>query len=95
MAKSLQEQLLEAGALKKDRATRLKKEKRKKGRQQQRGAGATDTAKLSAQQAQAQKVARVTADKIFFCDDLQRNVDGARSASFRSSQFTGSDVCTR
>lgn len=55
MAKSLQEQLLAAGAIKKDRAQRLKKQKHKQGRQQQRGAGEADEIKRAAEQSRAAK----------------------------------------
>ena len=40
--------------------------------------------------AHAQKVAGVAAEKIFFCDDLQRNVDGAIAVSFKSLRFESS-----
>ncbi len=58
MAKSLQDQLLAAGALKKDRATRLKKEKHKQDKQRQRGAAQPDEVRRAAQAAAAQKAAR-------------------------------------
>mgnify|MGYP000344742596 CR=1 FL=1 len=58
MAKSLQDQLLAAGAVKKDQATRLKKAKHKQARQQQRGAGEPDAIKQAAQRAQAEKQER-------------------------------------
>ncbi len=58
MAKSLQEQLLAAGAVKKDRAARLKKAKHKQGKQQLRGAAGDDDIKRSATLAQAEKLER-------------------------------------
>jgi uncharacterized protein YaiL (DUF2058 family) len=58
MAKSLSEQLLAAGVVKKDRATKLKKAKHKQGKQQLRGAGPGDDVKLTAVQTQAQKLER-------------------------------------
>ena len=58
MAKSLQDQLLAAGALKKDRATKLKKDKHKQAKQRLRGAAAPDEIKVGAQQAQAEKAER-------------------------------------
>lgn len=58
MAKSLQEQLLAAGAVDKSRATKLKKAKHKKAKQQARGSAPEDEVKISAKQSQADKVAR-------------------------------------
>ncbi len=58
MAKSLQDQLLEAGAVKKDRATKLKKDKHKQGKQRLRGAAEPDQIKAQAQRAQAEKLER-------------------------------------
>lgn len=58
MAKSLQDQLLAAGALDKSRATKLKKAKHKQAKQRSRGAAPTDDVKISAQQAQAEKITR-------------------------------------
>ena len=58
MAKSLQEQLLEAGALDKARATKIKKAKHKQGKQRARGSAPPDELKITAQQAQAEKIAR-------------------------------------
>jgi uncharacterized protein YaiL (DUF2058 family) len=58
MAKSLQEQLLEAGAVDKARATKIKKAKHKKGKQRARGSAPPDELKITAQQAQAEKIAR-------------------------------------
>ena len=58
MAKSLQDQLLAAGALKKDRATKLKKDNHKQAKQRLRGAAAPDEIKVSARQAQAEKAER-------------------------------------
>ncbi len=58
MAKSLQDQLLAAGAVDKNRATRLKKAKHKQSRQRARGAVTLDKTKASAEQAHVKKVAR-------------------------------------
>ena len=58
MAKSLQEQLLAAGAVDKSRATKLKKAKHKQAKQRARGSVAADEVKISAQLAQAQKTER-------------------------------------
>jgi uncharacterized protein YaiL (DUF2058 family) len=58
MAKSIQDQLLAAGAVDKARATKLKKEKHKQGKQRARGSALPDELKLSAEQAQAKKTAR-------------------------------------
>ena len=57
MAKSLQEQLLAAGAVDKNRATRLKKAKHKQVRQRTRGGVLPDEIKVSAQQTHEKKVA--------------------------------------
>ena len=56
MAKSLQQQLLEAGALDKNRALKLKKAKHKEGKQRARGATPEDEVKALAQKAQAEKI---------------------------------------
>lgn len=58
MAKSLQDQLLEAGAIKKDRAQKINKSKRKQKKQAQRGAGDVDEIKLAADAALAEKAAK-------------------------------------
>ena len=58
MAKSLQEQLLAAGAVDKERATKLKKAKHKQAKQRARGSAPPDELKISAQQAQEGKMAR-------------------------------------
>ncbi len=58
MAKSLQEQLLEAGAVDKNRALKIKKQKHKQGKQRARGAAADDVVKQSAREAQAAKAAK-------------------------------------
>lgn len=58
MAKSLQEQLLEAGAVDKNRALKIKKQKHKQGKQRARGAGDDDAVKQSAREAQAAKAAK-------------------------------------
>jgi len=58
MAKSLQEQLLEAGAVDKNRALKIKKQKHKQGKQRARGAGDDDVVKHSAREAQAAKAAK-------------------------------------
>jgi uncharacterized protein YaiL (DUF2058 family) len=58
MAKSLQEQLLAAGAVDKNRATKLKKAKHKQAKQRARGSVPADEVKISAQQSQAEKIAR-------------------------------------
>lgn len=58
MAKSLQEQLLAAGAIKKDRAAKLKKSKHKQNRQRQRGSAPEDEIKATAQQALREKAER-------------------------------------
>lgn len=58
MAKSLQEQLLAAGAVDKSRATKLKKQKHKQGKQRARGAGGEDESKVSAEAARIEKAAR-------------------------------------
>ena len=58
MAKSLQEQLLEAGAIKKDRAQKINKTKHKQNKQKQRGAADTDDIKRAAEKAQAEKTAK-------------------------------------
>ena len=58
MAKSLQEQLLEAGAVDKNRALKIKKQKHKQGKQRARGAGGDDAVKQSAHEAQAAKAAK-------------------------------------
>lgn len=58
MAKSLQEQLLEAGAVDKNRALKIKKQKHKQGKQRARGAGDDDVVKQSAREAQAAKAAK-------------------------------------
>ncbi|MFP6681763.1 MAG: DUF2058 domain-containing protein [Gammaproteobacteria bacterium] len=58
MAKSLQEQLLEAGAVDKSRATKIKKTKHKQGKQRARRSAPPDELKITAQQAQVDKIAR-------------------------------------
>ena len=58
MAKSLQDQLLEAGAVDKVRASKIKKAKHKQGKQRARGSAGPDELKISAQQAQEDKAAR-------------------------------------
>ncbi len=58
MAKSLQDQLLEAGAIKKDRAQKINKSKRKQKKQAQRGAGDVDEIKRAADAALAEKAAK-------------------------------------
>lgn len=58
MAKSLQDQLLEAGAIKKDRAQKINKTKHKQNKQKQRGANEVDEIKRAAQNAQAEKAAK-------------------------------------
>jgi uncharacterized protein YaiL (DUF2058 family) len=58
MAKSLQQQLLEAGALDKNRALKLKKAKHKEGKQRARGATPEDEVKALAQKTQAEKLER-------------------------------------
>ena len=58
MAKSLQQQLLEAGALDKSRALKLKKAKHKEGKQRARGARPEDEVKALAQKTQAEKLER-------------------------------------
>ena len=58
MAKSLQDQLLEAGAVKKDRAAKLKKAKHKQARQKQRGSAGEDEIKKRAREALAEKTER-------------------------------------
>lgn len=58
MAKSLQEQLLEAGAVKKDRAQKINKSKRKQNKLKQHGASIKDEIKVAAAKAQAEKAAK-------------------------------------
>lgn len=58
MAKSLQEQLLQAGVVDKERATKLKKAKHKEGRKRLRGAAETDETKAAAERARTEKAAR-------------------------------------
>jgi uncharacterized protein YaiL (DUF2058 family) len=58
VAKSLQEQLLTAGVVAKDRAQKLKKQKHKQDKQRARGAGEPDAVKRDAEHAQAEKAAR-------------------------------------
>ena len=58
MAKSLQDQLLEAGAIKKDRAQKINKSKRKQKKQAHRGAADVDEIKRAADAAQAEKAAK-------------------------------------
>lgn len=58
MAKSLQDQLLAAGAVDKVRATKIKKAKHKQGKQRARGSAPPDELKISAQQAQQEKIVR-------------------------------------
>lgn len=58
MAKSLQEQLLEAGAVDKNRAQKIRKQKHKQDKQRARGAGGEDAVKQSAREAQAAKAAK-------------------------------------
>jgi uncharacterized protein len=58
MAKSLQEQLLEAGAVDKNRALKIKKQKHKQGKQRARGAAGDDVVRQSAREAQTAKAAK-------------------------------------
>ncbi len=58
MAKSLQEQLLAAGAVDKERATKLKKAKHKQVKQRARGSAPPDELKVSAQREHEKKIAR-------------------------------------
>ena len=58
MKGSLQDQLLEAGAIKKDRAQKINKTKRKQNKQKQRGASEVDEIKRAAEIAQAEKAAK-------------------------------------
>jgi len=58
MAKSLQEQLLEAGAVDKNRAQKIKKKKHKQAKQRARGAGSEDAVKQSVRDAEAAKLAK-------------------------------------
>jgi len=58
MAKSLQEQLLAAGAVDKNRAVKLKKEKHKQAKQRARGAAPADEVQRAATRAQQEKADR-------------------------------------
>jgi uncharacterized protein len=58
MAKSLTDQLLEAGAVDKDRAARIKKAKHKQDKQRARGSAEPDEIKITASRAQAKKTER-------------------------------------
>ncbi len=58
MAKSLRDQLLQAGVVDKNRATKIKKAKHKQAKQRARGASQPDEVAITAQQTQAKKTER-------------------------------------
>lgn len=58
MASSLQDQLLKAGLIDKNKARDLRKEKQKQAKQQPKGTQVVDETKLRVQEAQAEKAAR-------------------------------------